>query len=157
MQAAAHNPKFAKKAGIKQAVAKEFNAADQGALKKASGGRARFPVKRLTPASPNMANHMVSDADRTLADTGDRLRGSIGRIGSGRSGMFRKQGGVVKKASGDRKFDRAYKNFRDPNPEGFADGGKVRSLRKLKSLYTQIFDQVEDASAQDRPRLQKLL
>lgn len=29
MAAAAHNPKFAKEAGIKQEVAKEFNAADQ--------------------------------------------------------------------------------------------------------------------------------
>lgn len=29
MQAAAHNPEFAKKAGIKQSVAKEFNDADQ--------------------------------------------------------------------------------------------------------------------------------
>lgn len=28
MAAAAHNPKFAAKAGIKQSVAKEFNAAD---------------------------------------------------------------------------------------------------------------------------------
>lgn len=28
MAAAAHNPEFAKKAGIKQSVAKEFNAAD---------------------------------------------------------------------------------------------------------------------------------
>jgi hypothetical protein len=30
MQAAAHNPKFAKKAGIKPSVAKEFVAADAG-------------------------------------------------------------------------------------------------------------------------------
>lgn len=29
MAAAAHNPKFAKKAGIPQSVAKEFNAADK--------------------------------------------------------------------------------------------------------------------------------
>lgn len=29
MAAAAHNPEFAKKAGIPQAVAKEFNAADK--------------------------------------------------------------------------------------------------------------------------------
>lgn len=29
MAAAAHNPAFAKKAGIKQSVAKEFNKADQ--------------------------------------------------------------------------------------------------------------------------------
>lgn len=30
MAAAAHNPKFAKKAGVPSAVAKEFNAADKG-------------------------------------------------------------------------------------------------------------------------------
>lgn len=30
MAAAAHNPKFAKKAGIPQKVAKEFNQADKG-------------------------------------------------------------------------------------------------------------------------------
>lgn len=30
MSAAAHNPKFAAEAGIRQAVAAEFNAADQG-------------------------------------------------------------------------------------------------------------------------------
>jgi hypothetical protein len=36
MAAAAHNPAFAKKAGIKQSVAKEFNNADsQGKAKKA--------------------------------------------------------------------------------------------------------------------------
>ena len=29
MAAAAHNPKFAKKAGVPQSVAKEFNAADK--------------------------------------------------------------------------------------------------------------------------------
>jgi hypothetical protein len=30
MAAAAHNPKFAKKAGVPQSVAREFNAADKG-------------------------------------------------------------------------------------------------------------------------------
>lgn len=30
MQAAAHNPEFAKKAGIPQSVAQEFNEADKG-------------------------------------------------------------------------------------------------------------------------------
>ena len=33
MAAAAHNPKFAKKAGIPQSVAKEFNNADQAKKK----------------------------------------------------------------------------------------------------------------------------
>ena len=39
MAAAAHNPKFAKKMGIPQKVAKEFNKADQ--VKKRGGGRGR--------------------------------------------------------------------------------------------------------------------
>ena len=40
MAAAAHNPKFAKEAGISQKVAKEFNRADQKRGKaKASRGR----------------------------------------------------------------------------------------------------------------------
>ena len=33
MAAAAHNPKFAKEAGISQSVAREFNAADTGKTK----------------------------------------------------------------------------------------------------------------------------
>lgn len=35
MQAAAHNPEFAKKAGIPQSVAQEFNQADKQKLAKA--------------------------------------------------------------------------------------------------------------------------
>jgi len=44
MQAAAHNPAFAKKVGIPQKVAKEFNAADQRkqrSRKKQGSGRGR--------------------------------------------------------------------------------------------------------------------
>ena len=37
MQAAAHNPEFAKKAGIPVSVAKEFNAADKGKKFKSGG------------------------------------------------------------------------------------------------------------------------
>lgn len=39
MAAAAHNPKFAKKAGVPQKVAKDFNRADQksGALRRPQG------------------------------------------------------------------------------------------------------------------------
>lgn len=39
MAAAAHNPEFAKKVGVPQSVAKDFNAADKGGglLKKAMG------------------------------------------------------------------------------------------------------------------------
>jgi DNA-binding cell septation regulator SpoVG len=39
MAAAAHNPSFAKRAGIKQSVAKEFNRADQGHARLRSASR----------------------------------------------------------------------------------------------------------------------
>ena len=42
MEAAAHNPKFAKSAGIPQSVAREFVAADKGkSMKKTQGKRGR--------------------------------------------------------------------------------------------------------------------
>jgi hypothetical protein len=48
MQAAAHNPKFAKKAGIPVSVAKEFNAADKGKKFKSGGNVAdKSKLKKL--------------------------------------------------------------------------------------------------------------
>ena len=46
MAAAAHNPAFAKKAGIKPGVAKEFNQADKGTgiLSYCEGGSVRAPL-----------------------------------------------------------------------------------------------------------------
>jgi hypothetical protein len=41
MEAAAHNPAFAEKAGIPQKVAKEFVAADKKATKRTSSKRSR--------------------------------------------------------------------------------------------------------------------
>ena len=45
MEAAAHNPAFAEKAGIPQRVAKEFVAADKKAAKKTAKGRPRRKQK----------------------------------------------------------------------------------------------------------------
>jgi hypothetical protein len=41
MAAAAHNPQFAKKVGVPQSVAKEFNQADQGNRLLKEGDKAR--------------------------------------------------------------------------------------------------------------------
>lgn len=46
MAAAAHDPKFAKKAGISQTVAKEFNRADVAAKRRDSIARAIQTVRR---------------------------------------------------------------------------------------------------------------
>ena len=45
MAAAAHNPAFAKKAGISQTVAKEFNAADKGKKFKEGGTMKHEDIK----------------------------------------------------------------------------------------------------------------
>ena len=46
MAAAAHNPKFAKEAGISQTVAREFHTADQGKQRRESINRAFKKAKR---------------------------------------------------------------------------------------------------------------
>lgn len=46
MEAAAHNPTFAKKAGIPQNVAKEFVAADKKAAKKSGARKTSVRTKR---------------------------------------------------------------------------------------------------------------
>lgn len=72
MAAAAHNPSFAKKAGIKQRVAREFNNADQGALKKALGGAVRKAAGKVASAAANPPS--------TPPAKGGGLRGALGRV-----------------------------------------------------------------------------
>ena len=56
MQAAAHNPKFAKKAGIPVSVAKEFNAADKGKKFKEGGNVAN--LKKLFKGKDTKAEEL---------------------------------------------------------------------------------------------------
>src|SRR5262245_1163426 len=59
MAAAAHNPDFAKRVGIKQSVAKDFNSADTGSKllsdamkkKRSHGGRAHYAIGGLAAAT----------------------------------------------------------------------------------------------------------
>lgn len=157
MAAAAHNPRFAKKAGIKRSVAKDFNRADQGALKRAVGG----PVRRAPPASVvsaspkgalgravsriapqvqknpanTMRNHMAS-TDSTLADTGDGLRRIVGRMNT-RGRVAAARGGKIGK---------------------YAEGGKVgtamSALRALAKKYQEALDSGDTGLAR---RLKKQL
>lgn len=72
MAAAAHNPRFAKKAGIKQRVAREFNNADQGALKRALGGAVRKAAGKVASAAANPPSKPPAK--------GGGLRGALGRV-----------------------------------------------------------------------------
>lgn len=73
MAAAAHNPRFAKKAGIKQSVAKDFNRADQGALKRAMGGAIRRVVGRAGAQA-------AGTSDSAPPKRGGALTRAIGRV-----------------------------------------------------------------------------
>jgi hypothetical protein len=57
MAAVAHNPKFAKKVGIPQAVGEDFNAADEGTgiLERISGGK---PKRKIDGALAGVIHRM---------------------------------------------------------------------------------------------------
>lgn len=127
MAAAAHNPLFAKKAGIKPAVAKEFNQADTrgGALKKALGGMVRRPIRAgMSNPRQSLQASPLSQIDQTMAGTGEALRGTISRIASGK---------------GSRR------------PVGKAEGGKIsvglNALRVLAKKFEEALDMQDSDTA----------
>jgi hypothetical protein len=150
MAAAAHNPKFAKKAGIKPKVAKEFNQADAGTgiLKKAMGGRVagRGALTRIAPQvqknpdlsnRPVMRNHMVdpvavgAEADQSMADTGSGLRSLIGRVsGRMRPRIAASHGGKIERKA-----------------EGGKVGSAMSALRLLAKKYQEALDSGDTALA----------
>lgn len=94
MRAAAHNPEFAKKAGIKPSVAKEFYAADKRTGKYQMGGLARANMGPQRPKTPRIGGGIPGTVPNGLLGTaqdhsqrlGDRLR----RLQSG----IRRPGGI---------------------------------------------------------------
>jgi hypothetical protein len=65
MAAAAHNPAFAKKVGISQGVAKEFNQADKG-KKFRSGGMTHDDVKQDLPMMKKVAKQEVKTHEKSM-------------------------------------------------------------------------------------------
>ena len=89
MEAVAHNPEFAKKAGVPQSVGKEFSKADKGKTFKRGGEM--NPTKMGKPVmKPGMSTAKVGMKKPTpMADTA--MPGSMGMM---------KKGGKVKKMAG---------------------------------------------------------
>ena len=65
MAAAAHNPAFAKKAGISMDVAKEFNQADKG-KKFRSGGMTHDDIKQDMPMMKKVAKDEVKAHEKSM-------------------------------------------------------------------------------------------
>jgi hypothetical protein len=95
MAAAAHNPTFAKKAGIPVGVAKEFNAADKG-RKFAEGGT----MKKLPPfmgketPSEEKKEMKVKKASPAMYKEGEKREGVHGKSGMKNMPKYAK-GGMV--------------------------------------------------------------
>ena len=65
MAAAAHNPAFAKKAGIQVSVAQEFNQADKG-KKFRSGGMTHDDIKQDKPMMKKVAAEAVKGHEKKM-------------------------------------------------------------------------------------------
>ena len=66
MAAAAHNPAFAKKAGISQTVAKEFNQADKGKKFKEGGLMKHDDIKQDMPMMEKVAAKAVKGHEKKM-------------------------------------------------------------------------------------------
>jgi hypothetical protein len=66
MAAAAHNPAFAKKVGISQTVAKEFNQADKGRKFKKGGVMKHDDMKQDMPMMKKVAKQEVKAHEKSM-------------------------------------------------------------------------------------------
>ncbi len=155
MSAAAHNPKFAKKAGIKQSVARDFNKADQGALKRATGGTVRRAppasiasvspqgalgraVSRISPQSQKnpsamKGNHMMRNAGPIKPETLSSTDSTLAETGEG-----------LRKIVGRMNTRGRVAAARGGKIRKYAEGGKVgtamSALRALAKKYQEALD-----------------
>ena len=92
MEAVAHNPEFAKKAGVPQSVGKEFSKADKGKTFKRGGDM--NPTKMGKPTmKPGMST--AKDGMKKPTPMANTAMGGMGGMG-----MMKKGGSVKKMASG---------------------------------------------------------
>jgi hypothetical protein len=91
MEAVAHNPAFAKKAGVPQSVGQEFNKADKGKTFKRGGEMATKMGKPVM--KPGMST--AKDGMKKPTPMADTAMGGMGGMG-----MMKKGGKVKKMASG---------------------------------------------------------
>jgi hypothetical protein len=102
MAAAAHNPKFAKKAGISMDVAKEFNKADTGtrpdlqkvAKPKTDHGKSKLFNKGGTMKKPNPFMEMIAKKKEAAAKKPAK------KMATGGAPKKMMNGGMAKKKSG---------------------------------------------------------
>lgn len=138
MQAAAHNPGFARKAGISQSVAREFNEADQKTSKFQRGGLAQAAYTPRSGTLPGPASTLPGIPPNGLTGTTRLTSGALGRgsqadnartprqTAPNRSNntLFRAKGGRVKKML-------QWIKEHDPKKSGSEREKLIRKLREM--------------------------
>ena len=92
MEAVAHSPAFAKKAGVPQSVGQDFSNADKGKTFKRGGDMA-------TKMDPRMMAALMAKKKAAMGGGAPAPQAPMGGMGGGMGGM-KKGGGVKKMASG---------------------------------------------------------
>ena len=111
MAAVAHNPEFAKKAGVPQSVGQEFTKADTGRKFKAGGLMATKKEARMEPAKMEKSGDLKK-GNRKFGEHAIQLKGhtkgkNFGDSGKELAPKQMKKGGMTKmKKGGDRKSTR---------------------------------------------------
>jgi hypothetical protein len=99
MAAAAHNPAFAKKVGISQTVAKEFNQADKG-RKFGSGGMAKKDMESKSETRKEMK--MDKAQDKAMIKKAFKQHDAQEHKGAKGTKLALKKGGIAKETMGPR-------------------------------------------------------
>ena len=132
MEAVAHNPAFAKKAGIPQSVGQDFAKADKGKTFEQGGATM---MKRPSPQDMMAAAAMRRPmAPRGMAPAGMPPRPAM------RPGMGMKKGGIMdkEKAEGESKAMHKKEGKAGEMAEKYAKGGGIESKGKTKGTVVKM-------------------
>lgn len=98
MQAVAHSPEFAKKAGVPQSVGRDFAAADKGRKFAKGGDMAKIPPFMGKETKAEEAKEMkIKRMSPALYRKGEKAEGVHGKSGMDKPSKYAKGGGVESK------------------------------------------------------------
>lgn len=98
MQAVAHSPEFAKKAGVPQSVGRDFAAADKGRKFAKGGDMAKIPPFMGKETKAEEAKEMkIKRMSPGLYKKGEKAEGVHGKSGMEKPSKYAKGGGVESK------------------------------------------------------------
>jgi hypothetical protein len=153
MQAVAHNPEFAKKAGVPQSVGRDFAAADKG---RKFGGGSQVNSKKVDPSAVTAMIPSALKLPKTVRNRADLQTVNNPKTNQGKSELFKKGGSVMatkgmnlfkgKETYGEElKEAKAIKSGK-LTPEQYAKGEKSEE-KKMKKMATGGYVRAADGVA----------